>query len=321
MKNISHPGNTERICSAGTASDPTRLSFAGCASANACSLAGEGTRMLCTLERSVSNGGWQLWELRQAGKLLKMTLPVTNILLISSSVIEQRLDHLLSLSTWRWASHCLSPTSVHPSFCTWSLKRAVHEEREGRKGEGNMVPPWMATSTSQLASGYSSLQPVPCSAVLMCSEAHNWQTTRAGSWVDLIVCIEERRLSSAASLFARRAAACGRCGQASLPHVLYVCLLTLCLHGASTAIHWHLCGKALWKIARKEKHRINQFIIFLVYSNNFFHRPSGKNVQEAATLQQGGEKAVGVGRTGQTVSPVALRRFFNACLPGEREWL
>lgn len=119
MKNISHPGNTEqRICSAGTASDPTHLSLAGCAGANACSLVGEGTRVLCILKRSVSNGDWQLWELRQAGKLLKMTLPVTNILLISSSVIEQCLDHLLSLSTWRWASQCLSPTSVHPSFCT-----------------------------------------------------------------------------------------------------------------------------------------------------------------------------------------------------------
>jgi len=38
-------------------------------------------------------------------------------LLISSSVIEQHLYHLLSLNTWRWASQCLSPTSVHLSFC------------------------------------------------------------------------------------------------------------------------------------------------------------------------------------------------------------
>lgn len=42
---------------------------------------------------------------------------------------------------------------------------------------------------------------------------------------------------------------------------------------------------------------------------------------DAAALQQGREKSVGVGRTGQTSSLVALRMFFNAWLPGEREWL
>lgn len=148
--------------------------LAGCASASACSFVGEGARTCCVPGRSKSNGGWQLWELRQPGRLLLMTLPLTHTLLIASSVIEQRLYHLLSLNTWRWASRCLSPTSVNFSFCILVFAESRNVWRAGGLWEGNVkgvqsFPEWQPAPHSW-HQGCSYLQPMLCPIPGTCAD-------------------------------------------------------------------------------------------------------------------------------------------------------
>lgn len=92
--------------------------------------------MCCVPERSKSYGCWQLGAqaVRQAAVMTAFDMFL--------SATEQRLCHLLSLHTWRWACQCLPPL-LFSLFVFWSLQREeTHEEREAdRKGMGRECSP------------------------------------------------------------------------------------------------------------------------------------------------------------------------------------
>lgn len=107
-----------------------------CSSACVCSFVGGSSGMCCVPGRSKSYGCWQLGAqaVRQAAVMTAFDMFL--------SAIEQRLCHLLSLHTWRWACQCLPPL-LFSLFAFWSLQREeMHEEWEAdRKGMGRECSP------------------------------------------------------------------------------------------------------------------------------------------------------------------------------------
>lgn len=86
--------------------------------------------MCCVPGRSKSNGCWQLGA--KAGRQAAVMTALTR----SSSAIVQRLCHLLSLHTWRWASQCLPPLLFFSLFALWSLQREEMREEQEADGKG-----------------------------------------------------------------------------------------------------------------------------------------------------------------------------------------